>query len=1270
MNSHRSFFFGKSLYIPAIITLLMIFCHILGAAPQKKAPVDPARDGQAHISRAKKIPEKIKTRILPEKLKVQPLLPRTPYGAEKPTDQESCGCGSTELAEVQDSSETIVKSIPEQIVFDNDANAPEHDLCTNAIEVQVGFIYLGSTIGATGEITLSCSDYDYKDVWHVFTPTQSGTVTFSLMRSSFDTTLAIYDTCGSTELVCNDDAMGTLQSEIQMSVDAGTPYLIRIAGYFFQTGDYALNIHYPPEHDECNNAIEVYTGKSYYGTTQGATGVAMSSCCDSDNRDVWHIFTPTQSGKLLFSLLDSCFDTTLAIFNGCDGSELTSNDNAGYYGQSMISMEVQAGEIYYIRVAGANDATGNYVLTIDNQLTDLSPPENDECSDAIEVYKDTPYNGSTIGATGLNESSCGIYDFYDVWHIFTPEQSEMVKISLMGSDFDTTLAIYDQCDGMELACNDQALGTNQSEIIMEVEAGVSYYIRIAGYYSEWGNYLLTITSYTPPANDNCEDAIEVLEGVPYQGNTFGATGESSSSCSYLDDLDVWHVYTPTQSGEVTISLADSDFDTTLAVYGFCDGKELACNDDTGWWYYSEITMYMEGGISYLIRVAGFYHDAGNYVLTVGGDTGTDIPDITPENDECENAIEVYKDTPYNGSTIGATGYDWSECGGYYDELDVWHIFKPEQSEMVKISLMGSDFDTTLAIYDECYGTELACNDDTANTLQSEIYMQVEAGVSYMIRIAGYDDETGNYVLTITTHIPPENDECINAIEIQEGVPYYGSSIGATGDSSSTCGFYDYDYYYFYAVDDLDVWHSFTPAKSGIYTIRLYADFDTTVAVYDQCEGTELACNDETCMINNSEIIIHMLENTTYLIRVAGFDSQTGDYMIEVLADPLSIVDEPYNPYPADGVLNVSVDTILSWNEMTEQIIETQDTINSNESIVKSEQPVEIIYGDDDRMEEYQVNNPSLLAAGDATVILVPLSQLTTNSDGSYNLPDQTFGEWYEENYGYSLCPDEPYTDQPAPGFCSGFLVAPDIIATAGHCAYCPCELSYMAVIFGFVMHDEETPSLVIPAQDVYFVQDVINNQMELPDCALLRLDRKVTGHTPLPIRHTGKINDDQSLVLISYPMGIPRKYDWGGKVYDNTPATYFAANVDAYPGSSGGVVLNRNILTVEGILVRGPESFETDWFEDCDRSIIVPDDEGYDGYWIEATRITALSSLIPTYDVYLGIDPDNLVLTQSYTVLSEFEPESLQPLTTYYWQITARGASGETAGPIWQFTTE
>jgi hypothetical protein len=118
-----------------------------------------------------------------------------------------------------------------------------------------------------------------------------------------------------------------------------------------------------------------------------------------------------------------------------------------------------------------------------------------------------------------------------------------------------------------------------------------------------------------PQNDFCVDAIEVEVGVSYSGTTENATGDSESGCSFFDDRDVWYIFTPTQSGLVSISLLGSSFDTTLAVYDECGGPELACNDDAVG-LQSEITMQVEAGSSYLIRIAGFEHDTGDYVLTI------------------------------------------------------------------------------------------------------------------------------------------------------------------------------------------------------------------------------------------------------------------------------------------------------------------------------------------------------------------------------------------------------------------------------------------------------------------------------------------------------------------------------------------------------------------------------------------------------------------------------------------------------------------------------
>ncbi len=142
------------------------------------------------------------------------------------------------------------------------------------------------------------------------------------------------------------------------------------------------------------------------------------------------------------------------------------------------------------------------------------------------------------------------------------------------------------------------------------------------------------------------------------------------------------------------------------------------------------------------------------------------------HDECENAIAVEADEPYNGSTTRATGTDTSSCS-YNDTNDVWHSFTPRFNYEYTISLCGSTFDTTLAVFDDCNGTELACNDDTKPgicsptlpTLQSQLTMPLVKDLTYFIRIAGYDGETGDYTLTVTGPVCTErpamdfNDDC-------------------------------------------------------------------------------------------------------------------------------------------------------------------------------------------------------------------------------------------------------------------------------------------------------------------------------------------------------------------------------------------------------------------------------------------------------------------------------------------------------------------------------
>jgi len=120
---------------------------------------------------------------------------------------------------------------------------------------------------------------------------------------------------------------------------------------------------YPPQNDECFNAISIEEGTTYHGSTEYATGTDISSCSSNDSNDVWYSYTATNDGYHNFSLCGSTFDTTLSIFDSCGGMELACNNDACGL-QSKIDLYLTAGNPYNIRIAGNNGETGKYSVTV------------------------------------------------------------------------------------------------------------------------------------------------------------------------------------------------------------------------------------------------------------------------------------------------------------------------------------------------------------------------------------------------------------------------------------------------------------------------------------------------------------------------------------------------------------------------------------------------------------------------------------------------------------------------------------------------------------------------------------------------------------------------------------------------------------------------------------------------------------------------------------------------------------------------------------------
>jgi V8-like Glu-specific endopeptidase len=217
---------------------------------------------------------------------------------------------------------------------------------------------------------------------------------------------------------------------------------------------------------------------------------------------------------------------------------------------------------------------------------------------------------------------------------------------------------------------------------------------------------------------------------------------------------------------------------------------------------------------------------------------------------------------------------------------------------------------------------------------------------------------------------------------------------------------------------------------------------------------------------------------------------------------------------------------------------------------------------DTRQEVYQLTGQHK-ADADSVVALFPASSVSDQGDGTSALLTVKYGEFFH------LCPSEQFREQPSGSSCSGVLVAPDVIATAGHCIVGE-PMTAFSYVFGYRMRDETTPAVVINNRDIYQAREVIAWQLDDntgSDWALVRLDRPVANHRIAQIRQAGTIRNGQTVHVIGHPLGLPAKFA-PGTVQANT-ATAFFTSIPSYPGNSGSPVFHSTTHALEGILTRG-----------------------------------------------------------------------------------------------------
>ncbi|MEJ2701359.1 MAG: GEVED domain-containing protein [Sedimentisphaerales bacterium] len=509
--------------------------------------------------------------------------------------------------------------------------------------------------------------------------------------------------------------------------------------------------------DDIANAEPTGDGTYIMFDTRGATFDGPGGCNYGPN--VWFCYTASCTGEVTVAIEGAYFDTVLGVYDGCS-SDITSSDRIGCnddYGDSWLSQVTFAattGKRYLIEVGGYQDYTGDGFLHIGCE-GQPGPTNNDSCGNAKPVGEVADLAFDTTDATHDGPGLCMTGP--NIWFLYTASCTGETTVSLVGSEYDTMLAVYggDDCDLTSsdlIACNDDFSSSRQSQITFETTVGDVYLVEVGGYGSAVGQGVLNISCEpaAQPSKDDCAHAQAVGDVKDLPFDTTDATFDGPGAC--MTSPNIWFVYTASCTGNATISLLGSSYDTMLAVYegANCDlnsGDLLVCNDDVAPYEQSEVLAPVVAGQKYLIEVGGYGSRTGQGVLNISCESGGG----QPSKDDCAHAqaIGEVKDLAFD--TTDAT---FDGPGLCMTSPNIWFVYTASCTGDATVSLLGSSFDTMLAVYegDNCNLTSsdmIACNDDFSPGYTSQITFAATAGDEYLIEVGGYGSNTGEGVLNIS-----------------------------------------------------------------------------------------------------------------------------------------------------------------------------------------------------------------------------------------------------------------------------------------------------------------------------------------------------------------------------------------------------------------------------------------------------------------------------------------------------------------------------------------
>ena len=352
---------------------------------------------------------------------------------------------------------------------------------------------------------------------------------------------------------------------------------------------------------------------------------------------------------------------------------------------STQTFESTAEQDYYVLVHGQ---TSHLVGKAKIAVWDYPPIDYDTCEDSARLT----INGSVpfIGSTKYAEPDtvvCGAatVEGLGTWHLFTGTgKTTTISTDYEQTDFESEILVVEACSNAGKCITNIDAGmfpdsplTNAYGSVFTFDAKKDQRYRVMVYGTSRtgsGSYGLTVKDFQPPANDVCKNAVSLTgDGQAVQGSTIYATVEAltcPNTGAVIEGRGVWYTFRGTGSTMVVSTCyAETNHPAELYVFAGCGGdcsvpiepgEEFECDSGFGKLIAVE-TLFNQ---FYFVLVAGSNNSkVGKHKISV-------VKYGVPENDECENAINlVTGQPPIVGSTAGATSE--ASCIGGVADKGVW-----------------------------------------------------------------------------------------------------------------------------------------------------------------------------------------------------------------------------------------------------------------------------------------------------------------------------------------------------------------------------------------------------------------------------------------------------------------------------------------------------------------------------------------------------------------------------------------------------------------------